>query len=330
MIVKNYEPAPTEDRFQKAGDAAELQMAHYLRRAFGENDEVKVLNNLRLERGGEVAQIDHLIIHRYGFIIIESKSVISTVRINNRQEWSRLWNGRWSGMASPILQARRQEQILMKLLDDHASELRGKLLGLLQTRFGGAIVDVVTAISDQGIIEAKSKLPEVKKADQVPDYVEVLLACQKKGCSILANREDDKGSKMSAKELERVTAFLLSQHKEAPRQASTPAQTGEAIQPTTDQTSSINLTRAPRSARTSAPQVQQKAPKLQCTKCSSANISIRYGFNYYIHCHDCGGQSPLKPTCGNCSSRTKIRKEGKSFYAECVECHVSDLLFTNP
>lgn len=39
-------------------------------------------------------------LHRSGAVIIESKSVTSAVRINERSEWARAWNGRWSGMPS--------------------------------------------------------------------------------------------------------------------------------------------------------------------------------------------------------------------------------------
>lgn len=37
MIVKDSHPQPTTDRFQRAGDEAERQIAHYLKCAFGDN-----------------------------------------------------------------------------------------------------------------------------------------------------------------------------------------------------------------------------------------------------------------------------------------------------
>ncbi|WP_309570034.1 hypothetical protein [Deinococcus sp.] len=56
MIAKEHHAAPTTDRFQRAGDNAERQMAHYLRRVFAEPTEIHVFNNLCVEHGGEVAQ----------------------------------------------------------------------------------------------------------------------------------------------------------------------------------------------------------------------------------------------------------------------------------
>ena len=153
MIAKEYTASPTNDRFQRAGDEAEKQMAFYLKRAFGDDPAVQVFHNLRLEDGGEVAQIDHLVLHRNGAVIVESKSVTSSVRINERDEWTREWNGRWTGMPSPVLQARRQTDLLRKILRARREELLSKaIFGLVQRGYGMFVFDVVVAISDQGVI----------------------------------------------------------------------------------------------------------------------------------------------------------------------------------
>ncbi|MDQ2732228.1 MAG: NERD domain-containing protein [Armatimonadota bacterium] len=100
MIIKELDPFTSEDPLLKAGRTAEEQMAFYLRRAFGDDPYILVFNSLRLEADGDAAQIDHLILHRHGMIIIESKSVTSRVQINNRGEWIR-WHDRVPrGMAS--------------------------------------------------------------------------------------------------------------------------------------------------------------------------------------------------------------------------------------
>ena len=52
-------------------------MAHYLKRAFGDTSDIYVFNDLRLLRRGEIAQIDHLVVHRWGFAIIESKASLA-------------------------------------------------------------------------------------------------------------------------------------------------------------------------------------------------------------------------------------------------------------
>lgn len=105
MIVKDRHPNEHDgtDLMATAGARAEAQMAFYLKRAFGDAKDVLVLHDLRLSNqdGSDAAQIDHLVLHTGGMVIIESKSVTSEVSINENHEFSRLWNGRWLCFASP-------------------------------------------------------------------------------------------------------------------------------------------------------------------------------------------------------------------------------------
>ena len=116
MIVKELDPPASADAFVKAGLQAEAQMAFYLRRAFSNDPSVLILNGLRLEHAGDVAQIDHLVLHPYGAIIVESKSVTSRLKVNERGEWTRWFGGAAKGMPSPLLQAERQADFLESYL----------------------------------------------------------------------------------------------------------------------------------------------------------------------------------------------------------------------
>jgi len=91
-------------------------MAFYLKRAFADDPGVHVFQNLRLEADGDASQIDHLILHGSRAIVIESKSATSSVRINERDEWKKEWNGRSTDMPSPVLQTRRQGDFMRKVL----------------------------------------------------------------------------------------------------------------------------------------------------------------------------------------------------------------------
>ena len=82
MIIKQPDKVISDDKFSKAGYEAEKQMAFYLHRAFADEEHIAVLNGIRLQKGNDVCQIDHLIIHEYGMVIVESKSVTSKVKIN--------------------------------------------------------------------------------------------------------------------------------------------------------------------------------------------------------------------------------------------------------
>jgi len=92
MIVKELDRITSSDKRMQAGYKAEQQLAFYLRRAFANNAKIQVINGLRLRRQGDVAQMDHLILHNHGLIIVESKSVTTRVRVNHHGEWSR-WSG---------------------------------------------------------------------------------------------------------------------------------------------------------------------------------------------------------------------------------------------
>lgn len=108
MILKEIDKKENLKTFQKYGYQAEKQMAFYLKRTFQNSNDVQVINDLRLAMNDDVAQIDHLIVHRYGFIIVESKSVTSKISINEHEEWTRHYPKYTRGMPSPVKQQDKQ------------------------------------------------------------------------------------------------------------------------------------------------------------------------------------------------------------------------------
>ena len=331
MIVKEYHPPATTDRFQKAGTEAELQMAHYLKRAFGSDPNVHVFNNLRLEHEGEVAQIDHLVFHRAGFILIESKSVTSSVRINEREEWARQWNGRWSGMPSPVLQARRQADLLRALLQAHKVDLRNKVLfGLKQGGFSGFLMDVVVTISDRGVIQYRGQLEDVKKADQVVDHVKALMDSHNRAASLISNATHKGNVRVDLRpeEVVRIVSFLRNKHKDRGEDAGT-----QSEPPVLDLPQVVETICTPGISEPSAePAAPPSAPTetFHCSKCQSTDLEIKFGHSYYFHCRSCSGNTPIKLTCAKCGGQARTRKSGSQFYRECAACGTSHLYFTNP
>ena len=133
-------------------------MAHYLDRHFADTKNVFVLHDLRLEFEGEVAQMDHLVLHSFGAAIVESKSVSTSVRIKAAGEWERQRDGRWQGMPDAVLQGEPQGMLLKKLLASRRAELLDKaVFGLLQGTFNHMALDVFAAISDEGTIRRAAK-----------------------------------------------------------------------------------------------------------------------------------------------------------------------------
>lgn len=325
MIAKDHQAAPTTDRLRQAGDRAEAQMAFYLRRAFGTAPGVFVFNNLRLEHAGEVAQLDHLILHRAGMVVVESKSVTSAVRINDREEWSRQWNGRWQGMASPVLQAQRQADLLRALLQAHRTELLNKMMFGQQAGFGAFVIDVLVAISDQGVIQAQGDRPQVRKADQIPGQIEDLIKEHASLANPLSFRFDKRsfteGFNLSPEELTRVVSFLRSLHVEAPARSAAEAQRApERAKP-------VPAVTVPASALPSPAPTSGR--DFKCSKCQGQHLQVQFGRSYYFKCLDCEGNTAIHLTCTTCGTPARTRKSGKEFFAECSSGH-SERYFVNP
>lgn len=79
-----------------AGEKQESQVSYFLHRYFGNNDNYRILNDLHIEVNGVKSQIDHLVIYKAGFIVVESKSIKGEVRVNSLGEWERSYNGNGS------------------------------------------------------------------------------------------------------------------------------------------------------------------------------------------------------------------------------------------
>lgn len=304
MIFKELDPFIAQDKYDKSGRNAEVQMAHYLLRFFGKSESVDVLNGIRIEQDGEVAQMDHVVLHPYGLLIVESKSVAGSVQITDDGQWMR-WSPKHKkpfGMRSPVTQAEMQCNLLKELLTESVKN---------KAAFDKVRFDVIVAISDGGTIQWPSTgaLPEVCKADQVPGKVQTLIQSLQTTPPVL-NSENRK----------RIADFLMKKHRpvlqiepeETTTVASVPAPT-----PTTSPTQTPNT-------------ASGKLPNRACKHCASDNIELSYGkFGYYFQCKSCTKNTPLRFDCPECGEEGKPRKSGKEFFAECRSCTASVPFFTN-
>ena len=315
MIVKELDPFASNDRLEKAGRKAEEQMTFHLRRAFGEDPAFLVINGLRLERDGDAAQIDHLVIHQHAVVIIESKSVTSQVRINERGEWTRWFGGSASGMQSPILQGRRQAEFLERYLKAHAEVLGKKEVS----------VKVRVAISDQGIIERPKDLDldQVCKADQIPGNIvdtirDLKMAHAMPGALTAVLGKLARGSigvALTLDEMARLSAFLLEHHRPLVQRAVPP----RGI-----------LRERPVAAPPATPTQQAAAiSPARCRHCGSGDLAVEYGYNYFYRCLSCREATPINQSCATCGAKLKVRKAGARFFFDCAHCGTSTLFHIN-
>ena len=129
MILKELSRKNTVSATAKAGQEQEGNVAFFLRRAFKDSPDIFVINDFKFTHNDETAQIDHLIIYPYGFVLMESKSITGEIKVNSFSEWTRSFNNNWSGMPSPIKQVELQQRLLRELLFENSHKILPKLLG---------------------------------------------------------------------------------------------------------------------------------------------------------------------------------------------------------
>ena len=102
-----------EIRNIQSGVRGESDAAYQMDFYFKDSKTWMIVHDLRLECGGRVAQIDHLLINRFMQIYVcESKSIIEGVSINELGEFVTFFRGQPRGIPSPIEQNRRHMTVL--------------------------------------------------------------------------------------------------------------------------------------------------------------------------------------------------------------------------
>ncbi len=327
MIVKELDHTESGDKFEQAGYNAELQLAFYLRREFKDDPQFLIFNNLRLEKAGDACQIDHLVLHRYGIVIIESKSVTTRVEVNELGEWKRWFNNAWQGMPSPILQAQRQGRFLKDYLEGYVETLLNKSLFGMQSRFTKMPIDVLVAISDSGIINRpkNDKLDIICKADQISDKVKAIATEYRKKDSLF-NLSLEVAYELAKDEIPRISQFLLTHHKRAKIK---PFLSDTNSKPKNNYNQTSPVIEAPAIVIHKPVVKAVKISTNACSHCQSPNVSIAYVHSYFFKCDDCGKNTAIKNICPSCGDREKIRKSGLQSFTECEKCVTSRLFHTN-
>jgi hypothetical protein len=329
-------------------------MAHYLNRGFREDEEVFVLHGLRLEDSGQpeqdgspgVCQIDHLVVHRLGLFIVESKSVTEEVRIKSDgsggDEWTRRYRGKETGMPSPIQQAQRQSNFLRAFLRCQGKDLLGKMpLGMRiiakvakgtdQRDFSNAPIQLVVAVSDTGKIKRVGGWSEpsepfrafVAKADLVVGKITQEIKSHRKGASLARTRSDGEYGQWAMEEPEpkQVAEFLAAQHAGHP--GAKPARS-KRTPPTQDR-------KLPPNKSAGAGHAQDVA----CKHCGSQDLTAQWGkYGYYWKCGACQKNTTMPAVCSACGAKrgqdneVRVRKDKATYFRDCKSCGTSETIWT--
>jgi hypothetical protein len=107
-----------ELRNLSAGIRGEREAAFHLDGHYKDGQNNVLLHDLRFQIDGEVAQIDHLVINRTGYmVLIETKNYSGDLEVNAHGEFTVRYGRERYGIPSPYEQSRRHARILGKLLE---------------------------------------------------------------------------------------------------------------------------------------------------------------------------------------------------------------------
>lgn len=135
------------------GIESEKQNAYYIDFYVADSKNLIALHDIRLEHNGRTAQIDHMIINRFGIELLESKSFKGMLTINYDNSLEVNYNGKIKSFPNPLEQSKRHADVLQKFIEDNAD--LGKRVELL----GGFNVKSVVLIHPETTITNK-KLPD--------------------------------------------------------------------------------------------------------------------------------------------------------------------------
>jgi hypothetical protein len=161
-------------RLIRAGIKGEAESAYQLQFHFGNHPDWVIINDLRLQYQGKVAQIDHLLINRHLQIFVcESKRVAGSLIINELGEFSRMYKGKGQGMPSPLEQNQRHITLLSNLLQTNLIQLPSRF----GWRLRPSMYSLILVSNDAYIRRPKISVPgldEIIKNEQLKTKVHQL------------------------------------------------------------------------------------------------------------------------------------------------------------
>ncbi|WP_168012084.1 nuclease-related domain-containing protein [Halomonas salinarum] len=321
------------------GHKQEQDVAFHLRREFGEHDQIHIINDLRIEYQSERAQIDHLVIHPFGFIIIESKSIVGEVKVNAEGEWSRSYKGAWAGIPSPLRQAELQKKLLHRLMSANIEQLVAKVLGI-QTQVGGRDWQEICAVSSTAILH-RDKMPKSVSKQVVKTEFLVKKVREIVGNIPLAILKTK--PRFSKRELQNISNFLLS-HTDQLRTVQNIEKTcshvvEEALvtaygpmnaAPIHEEATASLASSQPAASDSPAVQAMPAVDLVSCKSCGETEqLNGLYGqYGYYVKCRSCGANTSMKQPCPSCGWKSvKVTKDGPNYTATCRKCEHQYLVF---
>lgn len=197
-----------EVRNVRTGAKGERDAAYEIDFHYRDRDSYMVVHDLRIEFGGRVAQIDHLLINRVLDVwVCETKAFSEGVKINQYGEWFRYGWGHAHGMASPVEQNRRHIAVLKDVFDRGPITLPKRL-----ARLKPNLLPVVLVSNDARVDRPSSKAAaaRVEGLDTVIKVEQLVRTIERR--SDERNVVGMVAKLVSAETIERIARELVAMH----------------------------------------------------------------------------------------------------------------------
>lgn len=303
----------------RAGIKAEDEAAYLINFDYAKSPNWVVIHDLRLEVGGRVAQIDHLLINRFlECYVLETKNFHSGLKITEDGEFLR-WSNftkNYEGMSSPIAQNDRH----IAVLKDAFKTIK------LPTRLG---MDLTPIFQSYVLVASHARVIR----PQGFDTSRVIKADMLK--ATLDKQFDNPGLLRAVGSLARLidegTLYGVGRRLSALHKPLHPKkELGDAPEPSLKPELEL-VAAVPAPATSPAPSGPSRESAPMCKHCQGAGGAIQYGrFGYYFKCSACQENTSMRWDCGNAGHAPRLRKEGRNFYRECEGCGSNALFFVNP
>lgn len=320
MVCKERDPRerPGQGTFGEAAAAAQEHVGVLLRHAFAEDPDIWVFNDLRYQDdSGSSVEIDHLILHRHGFVVVDSGSVCIPAQVDGKGEWTCVLGGRTVAVNSPVEQLRQQGEFLRRALDAYCEDLLGRFMGVRQVTFQTCPFDPIVAVAESASLTREVPVPELAKAGEVADRIREIYGCRRKVSASfaleslrLSNNEGIYNFK--DREMAAIKGFLLEHH--CPRPAGEPPAPPAEAEPS-----------AP-AAGAEAPTGAQARPGV-CAACGGPARMAWANRTYFWRCRSCGADRPILLFCTRCGRRMLLKRQGNRFLKSCENCRTEGLYF---
>ncbi len=214
MIAKDFDPTQAQHEYERLRQDAQERISQLLKNGFSLSNKgysaVRVFNGLRLEFGQHGIHFDHIVMHRYGFIVIENRAEQSDFMVNAMGEWTQLYHNSPLRIASPIFQAERKVKVLQSYLEHHRTLLRHQYP---QAMGFNLPFDYIVVTNEAQELEMASGLviPQVVKSQYVVGYIEQLIQQRRKTAYSMWGLKSPE-LELDIQEQYKITALLRTRH----------------------------------------------------------------------------------------------------------------------